>query len=132
MATIAKKEKDVKHKVKAILTKHGWFFWFTPANGFGRSGIADICAVKAGVFMVIETKHGKNIPTAMQKGFLNSIAAESGFSFVVDDHTMTWFAVWLQAFDASIEATTQSKEPLPEDGAAMLNAMKALTEDYQS
>ena len=125
-------EKDVKREVKKLLDLHKWFWWMPPANAFGKSGISDFHALRDGVFMVIETKHGKNIPTAMQKGFLNSIAAESGFSFVVDDHTMTWFAVWLQAFDASIEATTQSKEPLPEDGAAMLNAMKALTEDYQS
>lgn len=126
MPVVAKKEKDVKHKVKGILTKHGWFFWMTPANGFGRSGIADICAVKAGVFMVIETKFGKNTVSPMQRGFLNSIHAEQCFAFVVDDKNVVWFEAFMGAFDDSALAVTNKTMPKEETGAIMLNAIREL------
>lgn len=126
MPVVAKKEKDVKHKVKAILTKHGWFYWMTPANGFGRSGIADICAIKAGVFMVVETKFGNNPVSAMQRGFLNSVHAEQCFAFVVDDKNIVWFEAFMNAFDTAALAVTNKTMPNQENGAMMLNAIREL------
>jgi hypothetical protein len=123
-------EKDVKREVKRLLDKHKWFWWCPPANAYGKSGISDFHAVRGGVFMAIETKMSPNKPTAMQEGFLGSIKAEGGFAFVVTEKTVSWFAVWLQAFDAATAATAAGSEPTPEDGAAMLNAMHELTGDY--
>ena len=83
-----KNEKDVKAKVKKLLDQYKWFWFMPPANAYGRSGIADILALKAGVFLAIETKFGSNKPTALQIGFLNSITAESGYGFVVNDQNL--------------------------------------------
>jgi Holliday junction resolvase len=130
MVVTAKKEKDVKHKVKAILAKHGWYWWMTPANGFGRSGIADICAIKAGVFMAIETKFGKNTASAMQKGFLNSIHAEQCFAFVVSDQNVEWFQAFMTAFDEAATAQMNKQEVKTETGAMMLNAIRELISGF--
>lgn len=125
-----KNEKGVKHKVKAVLTKHGWYWWMTPANGFGRSGIADICAVKAGVFMVVETKFGKNIVSAMQRGFLNSIHAEQCFAFVVDEDNLVWFESFMNAFDDAAIAAMKKEMPSNEVGAMMLNSIRELISGF--
>jgi hypothetical protein len=120
-------EKDVKKQVKKLLEKHSWFWWMPPANMYGKTGIPDFNAFRGGVFMVIETKFGKNEPTAMQLGFLHSIAAESGFAFVVNENRINWLRLWLEAFDRSIAASAKDEEPDPADGAQMLDAMKVLT-----
>lgn len=125
-----KNEGDVKKRVKAILDQYKWFWWMTPANGFGKSGISDISALKDGVYMAIETKFGSNKPTAMQKGYLSSVQSQGAFAFVVNDHNIGWFDVFMQAFTRSVEAKKKNTEPLDEDGAAMLNAIHAMTQDY--
>src|SRR5579872_5541043 len=119
-------EKDVKRQVKALLDKHNYFWWMVPANGFGRSGVSDFNAIRAGTFIAIETKVGKNKPTEMQKGYLNSIAAEQGFSFVVNDSNIESFAAWLDAFDRAKDAVARGERPSPEDGSIMLNALNVL------
>ena len=120
------KEADVKREVKKLLTKHKWFFWMPPANGFGRSGISDFNAIRGGVFLAVETKFGTNKPTPMQVGYLTSIEAESGISFVVSDRNMDAFATWLEHFDNAVKAQTEARDVDPADGAAMLNAMAEL------
>lgn len=120
-------EGDVKREVKKLLDKHGYFWWMPPANGYGRSGISDINALRNGVFLAIETKFGKRKPTPMQLGFLESIASARGYGFVVNEKRIEWLATFLDAFDRSTEAVQQGGKPSPEDGAMMLNAIKILT-----
>jgi hypothetical protein len=122
------KEADVKSEVKKLLKKHGWFFWMPPMNGYGQSGVSDFNALRAGVFLAIETKFGTNKPSPMQKGYLQSITAEGGFGFVVSDRTIGQFAEWLSSFDAAAKAVETGGQPSPEDGARMLNAIAAMTE----
>jgi len=112
--------------VKKILDKHGWFWFMPPMNGFGRSGISDFIGVKAGVFMVIETKFGNNTVSAMQRGFLNSVHAEQCFAFVVDDKNIVWFEAFMNAFDTAALAVTNKTMPDQENGALMLNAIREL------
>lgn len=123
-------ESDVKREVKKILTHHGWFWWMPAANGFGSTGVSDFLALKAGVFMAIETKLGKNPTTVMQKGFLSSIQAEDGFAFVVNEKTVEAFKLWMLAYDAAVEATAQGLTPNDSVGAAMLNGIAAMTRDF--
>ena len=123
-----KNEKDVKTRVKKLLDKHGYFWWMPPANGYGKAGISDFHALKAGVFLAIETKFGSNKPTILQVGFLNSIRQEQGFAFAVNEKTIEWFAKWLQAFDNAAEAVGSHKAVESQDGADMLDAIAALTE----
>jgi Holliday junction resolvase len=123
-----KNEKDVKKKVKALLDTHGWFWFMPPANAYGKSGIADIIAIKDGVFLAIETKFGPNKPTPLQVGFLNSIRKEHGIAFVVNDKTVSFFEQWLEAFTRATTAVAGQKMPETEDGSLMLNAIKVLTD----
>jgi hypothetical protein len=120
-------EGDVKRHVKKLLDTHNWFWFMPPANGYGRTGIADILAIRGGVFLAIETKFGRNKPTPMQVGFLQSIIAESGFGFVVCEKRIDWLKSWLEAFDRAAEAAAINQRPAPEDGAMMLNAIREMS-----
>ena len=120
-------EADVKKQVKKLLDKHKYFWWMPAANGYGTTGVADFLAFRAGVLLAIETKFGTNKPTAMQRAFLNSIRAEDGFAFVVNEKSVETLRMFLEAFDAA--AALMGKPPPPEIGAAMLNAIAALTEE---
>lgn len=119
-------EADVKKQVKKLLTQHNWFWWMPPANGFGRTGISDFNALRNGVFLAIETKFGNNKPTPMQVGFLDSIAAESGMAFMVNEKNLDALAVWLERFDQSVKAQSEGRDIEQSDGAAMLDAMAAM------
>jgi hypothetical protein len=121
-------EKDVKAKVKKLLDKRGWFWFMPPANAFGKSGISDLIALKAGVFLAIETKFGSNKPTALQVGFLDSVRQEDGFGFVVNDKNVEWLDAFLDSFAIAAEAQG-AKQPVPEEhGARMINAIRELTQ----
>lgn len=124
-----KNEKDVKKAVKKLLDKHGWFYWMPPANGFGRIGVADFNALRGGVFLAIETKFGTNQPTVHQRAYLSSIMAEDGFGFVVNEKRLDCLAKWMDAFDKSAKDVSVGKQPTPEDGAAMLDAIREMTHE---
>ena len=125
--TIYTNEADVKKRVKKLLEQHKWFWWMPPANGFGRTGIADFNALRDGVFIAVETKFGKNKPTPMQVGFLESVQAESGMSFVVNEQNISAFQTWLAHFDNAVKAQAEERDVDPADGAAMLDAMRELS-----
>lgn len=119
-------EADVKAAVKKLLTKHNYFWWMPPANGFGRTGISDFNALRDGVFIAVETKFGKNKPTPMQIGFLESVQSESGLSFVVNEQNIGAFETWLAHFDNAVKAQAEERDVDPADGAAMLDAMQVM------
>lgn len=121
-------EKDVKTKVKKILDKNGWFWFCPPANAYGRSGISDFIAIKNGTFLAVETKFGSNKPSALQVGFLNSIRAESGFGFVVNEKNLPFFEGFLESFEVATIAQSKKEEVPQEHGARMVNSLKVLTE----
>lgn len=127
---IMTQEKHVKSRVKQLLEKHKWYWWMPPANGFGKGGIADFNALRDGVFLAIETKVGKNKPTALQKSYLNEIMIHSGLAFVVNDQNIHWLEGWLAAFDRARDAQMKKEAVDPADGAYMLNAIQTMTEDY--
>lgn len=129
MAKAPENEKDVKKQVKGLLDKHGWFWWMPPANGFGRTGIADILAVRKGVFLAIETKFGGNKPTPMQIAFLDSVRQEDAFGFVVCEKRLEWLQAWMESFDRAVAAASRQEQPAAEDGAMMLNAIREMTRE---
>lgn len=120
-------EKDVKREIKKMLDKAGWFFWMPPANGYGKTGVSDILAIKDGVFVAIEAKYGRNKPSPMQSAFLMSIKAESGFGFVVNDSNIEWLDTWLTAFARAQNAIASGEKIADEDGPLMLDAIHAMT-----
>jgi hypothetical protein len=119
-------EGDVKKQIKKLLNQHGWFWWMPPANGFGRTGIADFNALRGGVFLAIEAKFGTNKPTVMQVGFLESVASEDGMAFVVNEKNLDALAVWLERFDQAVKAQSEGRDVEQSDGAAMVDAMAAM------
>lgn len=119
-------EKDVKAEVKKLLKAHDWFWWMPPGNGFGKSGVADFNALKAGTFLAIETKFGTRKPTAMQVGYLESINAESGIGLLVNDRNLQWLQAWLEAFDRAVEAKANGGTPEDTDMIEMLNAINEM------
>jgi hypothetical protein len=122
-------EGNVKADVKKLLDKHQWFHWMPPANGYGKTGISDIHAVKQGMFMVIETKFGRNKATAQQIGFLESVNACEHFAFVVNEKNLSWLKVYLDHLDTMIEYFAKTgKMPAVEQGGPALDAIKALTD----
>lgn len=130
MAKTYSSEKDVKASVKALLTKHKYFWWMPPANGYGKVGISDFNALRAGVFIAVETKFGGNGLTHHQKAYLQSVTAEGGFGFVVNEKTIVAFTKWLEAFDRAAEATAKQEKVAAEDGALMLDCIREMTDDF--
>ena len=122
-----KSEKDVKRRVKQIFETHGYFWWMPPMNGFGKTGVADFNAIKHGVFFAVETKFKNNKPTHRQCAFLESITAEQGYGFLVNETNVEWLDVFLSSFARAIKAQQAQEKPTPEDGAAMLNAIREMT-----
>ena len=119
-------EKDVKASVKKLLDKHGYFWWMPPANGFGKVGVSDFNALRAGVFVAVEPKFGGNKPTVQQRAYLESVIAEGGFGFVVDEKTLDKLESWMDAFDRAAQNVSNKKEVAPEDGALMLDCIREM------
>jgi hypothetical protein len=119
-------EKDVKAEVKKLLNKHGWFWWMPPGTGYGRGGIADFNAIKDGVFIAIETKFGSKKPTPAQSGYLESIAAEHGFGFVVNEKLLGDLDVWLTLFARAASNVMQEEPVSPEDQRDLMSAAAAM------
>jgi len=126
MAIVYKSEKDVKKRIKKLLDDYGWFWWMPPANGYGKVGISDLNAIKNGVFMAVEAKFGSNKPTPMQKAFLESVNAESGFGFVVNDTNIDQFEAFLVQFGQQTELVAKERKMSNEGGAALIDAIRAL------
>ena len=95
--------------------------------GFGKNGVSDDNALKAGVFMAIEAKFGSNKPTPLRIGYLNSIRAEGDFAFVVSDRNIHWFEAFLESFDLSTAAAIKAEKVPDEHGITMLNAIHELS-----
>ena len=125
---VYRNETAVKKEIKRLLDKHSWFHWAAAASPFGATGISDRLAFRDGVLLCVEAKFGKNKPTAMQKAFLESIAAESGFGFVVNEKNLPAFALFLVLFDLSCSAVAGGEKVADEDGATMLQCLHDLTE----
>jgi hypothetical protein len=121
-------ENDVKREIKRLLDKHGWFHWTAAAGAFSATGIADRLALRAGVFLAVEAKFGKNRPTRLQKAYLQSIMAEGGFGFCANETHLPILQTWLETFDRASQAFAQGQKPAHEDGALLLDCVRALTE----
>lgn len=126
-----KNEGAVKKHIKQLLVAHGWMEWMPAQGGYGRVGVSDHNALKDGVFMAIEAKHEKSDkPTEPQKDYLRAVLHQGGFAFVVHKDTIRALEIFLVAFGRSAERQLKGEDPLPEDGAAMLDMINIMTEAY--
>lgn len=81
-------EAKVKANVRKLLDVLEMYYFFPPANGYGRAGIPDIVGCLHGRFVAIECKAGKNKTTALQDRELERITAAGGFAFVANEHNL--------------------------------------------
>jgi hypothetical protein len=85
---MATPEGKVKLKVVKLLNKYNAYYFFPPANGYGRSGIPDVVCCVKGKFLGIECKAGKNTTTALQDRELDRIRAAKGHAMVVNEENI--------------------------------------------
>lgn len=78
----------VKKQMKGILDALDIYYFFPPANGYGRAGIPDIVGCVNGQFFAIECKAGNGKTTALQDKELNRIAAAGGHAFLVNEQNI--------------------------------------------
>jgi Holliday junction resolvase len=78
-------EKRVKRAVEAMLKNMGVYYFFPPANGYGRSGIPDIICCVNGSFLAIECKAGGNKPTPLQIREIENIRLAGGVAIVANE-----------------------------------------------
>ena len=78
-------EAKVKAKVVKLLRQYNVYYFFPPANGYGRSGIPDIIACVNGKFVAIECKAGANKPTELQNLEISGIRRAKGVAAVINE-----------------------------------------------
>ena len=81
-------EAKVKLQVRRILDGLSIYYFFPPANGYGRAGIPDIILCYQGRFGAIECKAGKGQLTALQERELQRIHQHGGFTYVARDNNL--------------------------------------------
>ena len=79
-------EAKVKRDVAKILDKFNVYYFFPPANGYGRQGIPDIICCIHGHFLAIECKAGKGTTTVLQDREIEKIRQHAGTVMVVNEH----------------------------------------------
>jgi len=80
-----KPEVAVKKKIKALLEKHGAYYFTPVTSGFGSSGVPDFVACIKGKFIGIEAKAGKGKTTALQDKNLTQIMNAGGVAVIVNE-----------------------------------------------
>lgn len=79
-------EGRVKDKVRAMLKKHGIWYFLPGNNGFGTSGIPDFVCCVGGRFVGIECKaDASKRPTDLQMACASKIETAGGRWFLVYD-----------------------------------------------
>jgi Holliday junction resolvase len=89
-------EAKVKKKVRELLDKYDAYYFFPPANGYGRAGIPDIIACLRGEFIAIEVKAGNNKPTALQLRELQLVKDAGGFAMVCYEENLPELETFLK------------------------------------
>lgn len=81
-------EAKVKAKVVKLLRQYNVYYFFPPANGYGRSGIPDIVCCVNGKFVAIECKAGDNKPTELQNLEITKIRNAKGVAAVINENNI--------------------------------------------
>ena len=81
-------EGKVKEKVKKLLTKHGAYFFMPRGTTYGRSGIPDFIVCAHGLFVGVETKAGRNEPSALQDLEMLNIRKAGGITLVINEKNL--------------------------------------------
>jgi hypothetical protein len=82
---MATPESKVKLKVKKVLDELGAYHFSPMMTGYGHSGVPDIIVCYSGMFIGIECKSGKNVPTLLQESNMKRIRGAGGYTIVVNE-----------------------------------------------
>ena len=88
---VSKVKKKVVEQLKAL----GAYFFYPVTGGYGGSGVPDIVGCYKGKFFAIECKAGKNKPTPLQQKNIDTIAAQGGAVWVVNETNMDEVTRWM-------------------------------------
>ncbi|MDD1625977.1 MAG: hypothetical protein LUQ26_00660 [Methylococcaceae bacterium] len=77
-------EGKIKKVVKEILEAEGIYFFMPLGSAWGRSGIPDIVGSVNGIYLGIEVKAGKKIPTELQARELDKINKSGGLGICIN------------------------------------------------
>jgi len=91
-------EAKVKLQVRKVLDELNIYYFFPPANGYGRAGIPDVICCVRGHFVAVECKAGRGVLTALQEREIARIEEAEGFTFVARENNideMNEKLVWL-------------------------------------
>ena len=88
-------EVKVKKCVVAQLKLLKAYYFYPVTGGYGGSGVPDIVGCYKGKFFAIECKAGKNKPTPLQQKNIDSITAQGGAVWVVNEENMKGVTAWL-------------------------------------
>lgn len=81
-------EAKTKQQVRKLLDELGVYYFFPPANGYGRAGIPDVVGCINSIFFAVECKAGKNTTTALQDRELAKIEDAGGIAFVARENNI--------------------------------------------
>lgn len=81
-------ERDVKARIKEILTELEAFWYMPVQTGYGVVGIPDFVGCLNGKFFGIEAKFGGNTESAWQKKQGARIKAARGTYLVIDENSV--------------------------------------------
>lgn len=96
-----KDEGDVKKAIKALLKRHGWWYFMPKANQFGINGIPDFICLRSGVMLAIEAKFGRNKPSDLQEARMDEIRANGGYAVWVNEDRLNKLDLLLGALSAT-------------------------------
>jgi hypothetical protein len=82
-------EGKVKQKVKKILDESKAYYVMPMTGGYGNSGISDFIVCISGYFLTIETKAGKNAPTALQLKHMRLTREAGGTALIINEGNLS-------------------------------------------
>lgn len=89
-------ESKVKASVVKLLNKYGVYYFFVPANGYGRAGVPDIVCCADGKFLAIECKAGAGKTTALQDREIEKIQSAKGHAIVARETNLDMVELLIQ------------------------------------
>ena len=96
-------EGKVKKRVVDELKKYGVYYFCPRGTIMGRAGVPDFVCCYRGYFLSIETKAGKNKPTALQYREMAEIAKAGGVALVINEDNIDAISKALMTIDLKAE-----------------------------
>ena len=94
-------EGKVKAKLKKVFKDRNIYYIMPATGGYGNSGAPDFIVCHEGKFIGLETKAGKNKPTALQQRNIDQINAQGGLALVVNEDNVDVICAYFETGEAN-------------------------------